>query len=152
MLLNRVLVCCDGSEASTRLIPYARDIAERCSATVILLRVIESAASYYGPADGIEAAEAYRHSAAREYLEELGAGLQRLGVPFEIAVLEGSPGEHIVNYAARNRIDLILIATYTKRVHIGRMVFGSVTDYVLRHSDIPVLTIKPGAPDDESPA
>ena len=142
-LIDRLLVCLDGSDPSEQLIPYAVEIGQRCNATAVLLRVMEPALSFYGIADGIAAAEEYRYAREREYLEEIGARLREAGVGVDYAVVEGSPGETIVAFAARSDIDLILLATHSKRVNIGSMVFGSVADHVLRNADIPVMTIKP---------
>jgi nucleotide-binding universal stress UspA family protein len=47
-----------------------------------------------------------------------------------------------MEYAQDNAIDLICIATHG-RSGLGRVVFGSVADIVLRKSGLPILVIKP---------
>jgi len=51
-------------------------------------------------------------------------------------------GEAIVSYANENNISLIAIATHG-RSGLGRLVFGSVADFVLRETGLPILVIKP---------
>jgi nucleotide-binding universal stress UspA family protein len=51
-------------------------------------------------------------------------------------------GEAIVDYAEGHEIDLIAIATHG-RSGLGRLVFGSVADFVLREAGLPILVVKP---------
>ncbi len=143
-MFNKILVCLDGSTASGQVVPYAADIAQRCDSRIFLLRVLQPASSYYPVgADGIEVAEAFRRTHVLDYLNDVAIRLRERGLAVETVCIEGPAAPAIVEYAAKNGTDLIAIATYTSRKHIGRLVFGSVTDYVLRHTSVPVLTIKP---------
>ncbi len=143
-MFNTILVYLDGSTASEQVLPYAADIGQRCESRIVLLRVLLPAPSYYGAgADGIEVAETFRRSHVHDYLDDVGKPLRKNGLVVETVCIEGSPAPSIVAYAANNGMNLIAIATYTSRQYIGRMVFGSVADYVLRNTTLPVLTIKP---------
>jgi nucleotide-binding universal stress UspA family protein len=53
----------------------------------------------------------------------------------------GKPRDIIVDYANRNNIDLIAIVTHGRR-GLGRILFGSVAEYVVKHSKLPVLLVK----------
>jgi nucleotide-binding universal stress UspA family protein len=56
--------------------------------------------------------------------------------------LLGSPGESIVSYADENGFGLIALVTHG-RSGLGRLVFGSVADFIIRRSGLPILLIKP---------
>ena len=58
-------------------------------------------------------------------------------------VTEGEPGPAIVTYSEDIHANLIVMATHG-RSGLSRLLLGSVTEYVMRHSHCPVLTVKPG--------
>ena len=61
------------------------------------------------------------------------------------AVVEGFPGEEILNYSLKNGVDMIVMSTHGGTA-IGHFFFGSVTDKVVRRSTVPVMTIPAGKP------
>ena len=79
---------------------------------------------------------------AQKYLEKKAKTLKELGIKTECAVIIGDPGSTIVDYAEENAIDLIAIATHG-RSGLRRIIFGSVAEYVIKHSKLPILLIKP---------
>jgi len=76
------------------------------------------------------------------YLEGVARSLREKGLEVQLATMRGTPSEAIVRYAQGNGIDLIAMATH-RRSGIGRLVFGSVADFVLRELGIPMLVVKP---------
>ena len=56
--------------------------------------------------------------------------------------LIGSPGPTIISYANESNIDLIAIASHG---HSGlrNILLGSVAEYVVRESGLPILMIRP---------
>jgi nucleotide-binding universal stress UspA family protein len=58
----------------------------------------------------------------------------------KIACAEGSPAREIIGYAARHRVDLIVMATHGK----GEVawVLGSVAEKVVSHATVPVLLVR----------
>ncbi|OFW16734.1 MAG: hypothetical protein A3F69_01110 [Acidobacteria bacterium RIFCSPLOWO2_12_FULL_66_10] len=56
----------------------------------------------------------------------------------------GKPGREIVRLAAKQGADLIVMGTHGMGA-AGRLFFGSVTDYVLRHTPVPLLAVPPAA-------
>ena len=56
--------------------------------------------------------------------------------------LSGPVGETIIGYIQNEPVDLVAIATHG-RSGLGKMLFGSVADYILRESGLPVLIINP---------
>jgi nucleotide-binding universal stress UspA family protein len=61
------------------------------------------------------------------------------------ATAVGKPGREIVQLAATSGADLIVMGTHGMGT-ARRWFFGSVTDYVLRHTPIPLLAVPPAAP------
>ncbi|MDA7870675.1 universal stress protein [Mariniblastus sp.] len=58
--------------------------------------------------------------------------------------LRGNPGPEIVKLASEQNCDLIIMATHN-RVGLVRWILGSVSEYVIRHSNCPVLSVKVNA-------
>jgi len=85
-------------------------------------------------------AEAERSLAgARERLSE--AELE-----IRVKVLFGRPADKIVEYAMKEEVDLIAMATHG-RSDFSRWVFGSVAEKVLRATALPILLVRPPGAD-----
>lgn len=52
----------------------------------------------------------------------------------------GSTGEGIINCATAFKADIIIIGTHN-RTGLDRLLMGNVAEYVMRHSEIPVLVV-----------
>ncbi|HYB20519.1 MAG TPA: universal stress protein, partial [Thermodesulfobacteriota bacterium] len=63
------------------------------------------------------------------------------GARVESAVLHGRAADALAEFATKNRIDLIVIATHG-RSGVSRWVWGSVADRILRSSCVPVLMVR----------
>lgn len=151
-MLERILICLDGSELAEQILPYATQEALAFKAELVLLQVVPEPVTFSPGIPGagpvpvqtdtmIEVAK-QASSGAKDYLEELAAPLREQGIKVETVAIIGRAGQMIVDYATRNSIDLITIATHG-RSGLGRAVFGSVADHVLRRSGLPVLLIRP---------
>ncbi len=151
-MYHRIMVCLDGSELAEKVIPHVAEEAVHSSARIILFQATAEP-TFLSP--GIPGSppvpvgtETLMKQAQREekeavnYLERLAAPLRAKNLKVETATAPGAAGKTIVAYAENKRIDLIAIATHG-RGGLGRAVFGSVADYVLRESKLPVLVIKP---------
>jgi len=146
-MFKKILVCLDGSSLAEQMLPYAGEMAERFGSSITLVQVLQvpsslAAASAQGAESVIE--EEMRRLAfdSRTYLEGIAGTLRQKGISVEAVAIEGSPGDAIVEYAKAHDIELITIATHGRK-NIGRLVFGSVAEHVLKHTAIPVLSIKP---------
>ena len=154
----------DGSELAEDVLPYAKELATRLSGTIFLVRVVSSAQQLAvacitgaGVIDGVstvaieamEEAIALQMEEARVYLGREAWKLQWDGISAVWEVRQGSPAEEIIEYAKANGIDLIAISSHG-RSGLGRLVFGSVSDQVIRESGVPVMVIKHPKRDGES--
>ena len=82
------------------------------------------------------------HETALEYLDHVANTLRSHGVKqVDIDTPEGPANTSIVERASAIGASLILMTTHG-RSGIGRMVFGSTADSVLRHASCPVLLVR----------
>ena len=139
--IDRVLVPTDGSDESMAAVDHAIDIAERYGATVHGLYVVDQRAlsSYYeaGPLMGdlLETLTEVGEDATEAVRERAEAR----GVAAETEVRQGLPASAIREYADDNDVDLVVMGTHG-RTGVERYLLGSVTERVVRTSDVPVLT------------
>jgi nucleotide-binding universal stress UspA family protein len=82
-----------------------------------------------------------RQSAAENYLDQLVSRLDYGRVNIKAEVLAGKAAESLADYANRNKVDLIVIATHG-RSGVSRWVWGSVADRLLHSSHAPVLMVR----------
>jgi nucleotide-binding universal stress UspA family protein len=83
---------------------------------------------------------------AKNYLENFSDSFRKAGLDTEWMVLhENKTGEAIVDFAHDNAVNLIALSTHGQGGW-KRTGFGSVADYVIRKSSLPILVIKPKEP------
>jgi nucleotide-binding universal stress UspA family protein len=144
MKADKILVPLDGSDLAEAAIPAAVASAASRSSTLLLVRAAE--ARTLPGADPIDAQiEAVREAEA--YLAPVKARLEQQGLAeVEPHVWYGSAASAIIAAAKVHKPDLIVMSTHG-RSGLGRLIFGSVAESVLRSTTVPILLIRPaGAP------
>ena len=63
------------------------------------------------------------------------------GAQIKTEVIMGKPAEVLADYAAKNKVDLIIIATHG-RSGVSRWVWGSVADRILRSTCAAVFMVR----------
>ena len=174
-MFEKILVCLDGSPLAEQILPYAAAEGLYFHSKLILIRVITTGITIAPPgwavgpgyvlptpgplADGYvseELEEIKREfDEAGAYLDNVAEPLLARGLDVEIVVAQGEAGEAIVSYADTSKIGLITIAS-CGRSALGRAIFGTTADYVLKNSGLPILLIRPQRvaappPEDERP-
>src|SRR6266545_1722611 len=78
----------------------------------------------------------------RDFLIAEAVPFDRVGIRYHTAVRFGEPGEQIVRYAQKEKVDLIMMATHG---HTGllRPVFGSVASRIVASGVCPVMLVRP---------
>jgi len=94
--------------------------------------------------EAIEEAMKSEEETGSRYLAAVKERLASQGVKAETFVGEGSPSDVILDLARQQGADLIAMTTHG-RGGLGRLVYGSVSDAVLRHSTVPVLLFRSSA-------
>jgi nucleotide-binding universal stress UspA family protein len=141
---KHILVPLDGSELAELALADALSLAQLNEAEVVLLQVIspfEYIAGDTAPMGFVDELVKAHQDAALRYLEEIIGREECRNLRVRLAVEIGIPAETIIDYAHREPIDLIVMATHG-RSGLRRWVYGSVADKVLRGSDIPVLLVR----------
>jgi nucleotide-binding universal stress UspA family protein len=142
-MYKRALVPLDGSPTAETIIPFILNIAGPLDIEVVLLRVVEPIPPTV--LEGTRQIEVenigQRQFDAEEYLAPIAVELRNKGVRVEIRVRRGAPSDQIVAAARETGADLIAMSTHG-RGGLGRLLFGSVAQSVLRHADIPVFLMR----------
>lgn len=159
-MYNRILGPLDGSKLSECSLEHIKIIASGCGISdVILLAVLEPVAVsslQYSEWSSRKASqelvkqwqevEKEQRQKAQDYLNKSAAELKGAGIHVEPVVISSSidkgVAEIILDYARDNNVDLIIMSTHG-RSGVSRFAFGSVADKVIRHANIPVMTVVP---------
>jgi nucleotide-binding universal stress UspA family protein len=150
---RRVLVALDGSPSAEAVLRFLLEIAGPLDMTVLLLRVLEPVPPVVieGVRHMIEDVASRRRD-AEEYLAPIAAALRSRGVDVSWQVRRGRAAEQILAAAMESSVHLIAMATHG-RTGLGRLLFGSVAEAVLRRAPVPVFMIRqPDAALETAPA
>ena len=137
----------DGSELAECVIPHVEALAQGCDVRdAILIRVAEPlnqpTGDYVFNLEEIQKIDAQNKQACEEYLKKIASKMNSKGkASVKTEVLVGRPAEILAEYAAKNQVDLIVIATHG-RSGVSRWIWGSVADRILRSSCAPVLMVR----------
>jgi nucleotide-binding universal stress UspA family protein len=162
-MYESILFPTDGSTGSEAAMKHALDIASTYGATVHVLHVVDSdgemshlvndddagGSGMVKPDDvdelsGMIATDEDVQKLERAARQVVGATAEEMGdrgVETVTEVRRGNPYRTILNYAGDEGIDLIVMPTHGRR-GIDRYLLGSVTEKVVRTSDVPVLTVR----------
>lgn len=146
-MYKKILVPLDGSDLAECVLPHVESIAKGCGVQeVVFLRVAEpfhlpSGYGAYFNQETISRIDADNKAAAESYLSQLVKRTRYDGVSVKPEIITGIPAESIANYATKNSIELIIIATHG-RSGVSRWAWGSVADRVLRSACVPVLMVR----------
>jgi nucleotide-binding universal stress UspA family protein len=139
--VSRILLPVDFSERAAGAARYARCLATRCQAEIVLMHVLAPLHTEFGPdLGGAMLIDVYRNRSqdAAIELEDFLAD-ELAGVPVRRLVLNGDPAAQIVNFAHAEAVDLIVMPTHGYGP-FRRFILGSNTAKVLHDSDCPVWT------------
>ena len=143
-MYKKILVPLDGSELAEKAIPYATELCKG-ETEVTLFQVIHIPLPLAAPDASIAVPMPDPQELmdeALKYLEGIVESLRNEGVNAKAVVNEQDvTADAIVEYAKENDIDLIVMTTHG-RSGLSRLVFGSVSESVVRHTPCPVLLIR----------
>jgi universal stress protein A len=145
MEIRHILAPTDFSESSKQAVDYACGLAQTFGAKLSLLHVIEMPAypveGYGSPYLGTTMLEDLECSAECD-LASLLPEAEVARVEVASRVLVGSPYQKIIQTAAAEKVDVIVMATQG-RTGLSHLVMGSVAERVVRTAPCPVLTLRP---------
>ena len=144
-MYQKILAPLDGSDLAECALSHVKAIAAGCHVPeVILIGVVEPMVhlnqlrSELGE-EWVRNAEKGMRTASEAYLTKKADALKKDGIQAKVVVAEGIAADKILEYAAKNKVDLIIMSSHG-RSGIARWTMGSVTDRVVRHATAPVLT------------
>jgi len=149
MAIERILIATDFSPCARRALDFGLELAQRQGAHVMVLHAwnappivsaVDAPPLIEMPGlPGVTLTE-YVHDDAERELGKLIGEVKGRAPGVESQLLLGDPRNVVVDASAN--YDLIVMGTHG-RGGLARMLLGSVADYVVRHAQCPVLTVRP---------
>lgn len=142
-MFDRILIPTDGSDGTKPAVDMALNLAQVHDATLHVLCIVDQPTSVSGAGEGFSGLDNLLEQLEQRGEEATAAIAEQASesdVEAVTAVRRGNPHDDILAYANDNDIDVIVMGTHG-RTGVKRALLGSVTEDVVRHSDIPVLTV-----------
>jgi nucleotide-binding universal stress UspA family protein len=139
-MYSEILVPTDGSPASDAAIDHAIELADRYGARLHALYVVDGAA-YSSLEAGAEVVVEALESEGEEATRRVADAAADAGVECVTSVTSGTAYRSIHDYVDEHGIDVVVMGTHGRK-GIDRYLLGSVTERVVRTSDVPVLTVR----------
>ncbi len=147
-MIKSIVVPLDSSRVAERAIPVAARLAKQSGATLHLVMAQEPTQglapfSEIGPPSILLMEELDRRHEG--YLERTAARLRRVGVRVKTVMADGAAGKVIARTVKSARAGLLVMSTHGRGA-LDRFGIGSVSDYLVRHLDVPILLIPRRSP------
>ncbi|UWG47195.1 Nucleotide-binding protein, UspA family [Halanaeroarchaeum sp. HSR-CO] len=140
-MYDRLLVPIDGSPESLEAVDEAAALAGALDAELTGLYVVDTRDySTIPEAKWISLADELEREGERA-LEEAERRAEAAGVTMTTVVDRGIPHDSIIEYADEIGADVIVMSTHG-RTGLDRFLLGSVTEKVIRSTELPVLVIR----------
>ena len=148
--IKKALVCVDLSDYSKMTIEYALSLTSGIVSQLVLLNVINSrdveavkSASHYYP--GEVNVELFLKEARDDRKQRIHEMIKQYSIPeivqVNILIKEGNPFNEILSTIKEEKIDLVIIGNKGRSNIVGTLL-GSIAEKVLRHSPIPVISVR----------
>jgi len=135
--IRRILLATDLTDASSAATEQALELAAALRAGLLVVSVIDPGARRPGGALRVDQERALRETA----MTELGERARARGIHAEFLIWTGNPGESVVDAAAAEGADLVVLGTHGRR-GLERAILGSVSDHVVRNAACPVMVVR----------
>lgn len=143
-MYDRILVPTDGSDPASAATEHALAVAERFGATVDALYVADvDGIAHEAPGLGLEALRDALRTEGETATTAVVERAEERGVDVTNSVVEGVAEDAIVDYASDEGVDLIVMGTHGRR-GLDRYLVGSVTERVVRRTEVPTLVVRGG--------
>lgn len=144
-MYKKILVPLDGSARAEAILRHVEELAQKEEAQVILMHVVDPAASLTGlegvPFDVSGELIEQERAEAERYLEAKAGELRQRRLDVVTRIRYGEVVKSIVDTAESDNADLIAIASHG-RTGLSRLFYGSVAAGVLQRADRPLLIIR----------
>ena len=139
----KILVAIDLSNASQKILDKAKTLAVALSAEVCLLQVMEGEPDFLDDEPDLQGtSDQGQQELSQEHkdLQKEVDGLRQSGIDTKGLLTQGSVVDIILQKSKQLEIDIIIVGTHGHG-GVHHMIFGSVSEGVLRNTSCPVLVI-----------
>lgn len=145
-MYDDILIPTDGSHPAEAAARYGRWLADVVDATVHIMSVVD-VRSYSEQLADVDRLIREQRSALEDRARDAVTAIEELidgdsEARYTSVIEHGIPHEAILDYTSENGIDLVTMGTHG-RTGMDRFMLGSVTERVVRTSDVPVLAVPP---------
>lgn len=138
-MYDEILVPTDGSPAAEAAIDHAISLAKAYDARLHALYVVDANA-YTSMEAGTEMVVDALESEGEMAINRVGDAAEDADIEIEEDLVTGTPHRSILEYIDDHDIDLVVMGTHG-RTGLDRLLLGSVTERVVRSSNVPVMTV-----------
>ena len=138
--ISKILVPLDGSKNSNRGLETAITLARQCGA--VITGVYSTHAPPHSEFRGVGSVEKSHNTEVKKIMDSAKMLAAKNGIVFKEKIMSGDVGYNIVKVAhGRGKFDMIVLGS-RGRSSAKQMFFGSVSNYVIHASKIPVVIVK----------
>ena len=132
-MFDRILIGVDGSDCARRAATFGFELADACDASVDVLLAAGGGSRFGGGTED-------ETETGQDVLDETAALATDMDVVVDTHLVEGRPATVLTEFATDSGADLVVLGR-RGRSGLGKRLLGSVTERVLRRSDVPVLAV-----------
>lgn len=132
-------------ENTTKIVDYAAMMAKCFGAELILVHVTPKFDSYTKASIVLASATTLEEEVLEESenkMKKLLGSAKLKDVKATSMIVSGDAAETILETATKKKADLIVMGTHGRSA-VGRVLFGSIAEKIVRGSSIPVVTVRP---------
>ncbi len=148
-MYKKIMVPLDGSELAECVLPHIETLIKGGGVReVIFVRVVPPfdltpvRGEPWFNNEQIVQIDASTKKVAEDYLDQMVSRIDYGRVNVKAEVMTGKIADSLADYAIKNEVNLIVIATHG-RSGVSRWVMGGVSDRIIRSACVPVLTVRP---------
>ncbi len=141
---QHIMIATDGSDQARRAADHAIAIAKAFQAKLSALAVIDIYAfmNSQAPQYGVDLLEEER-ALLQKAVDEIAKKAREAGIAkVDSSVVEGAPKTQIVQTIHDTGVDLVVVGSHGRDI-IERLLLGSTSEHLIRHSPCPVLVVRP---------
>jgi nucleotide-binding universal stress UspA family protein len=141
-MYETILLPTDGSTASLIAADHAGSLAALADSTVHVISVADGRNRFNSPSSGI-APDVWKNAEHEHAVSATENAIERMpdDIDTEQTITEGIPHESILEIATDESVDAVVMGTHG-RTGLDHYLVGSVTERVVRHSPVPVITVR----------
>jgi nucleotide-binding universal stress UspA family protein len=143
--MKTILLATDGSPSAADATREAIELASALRAPLTVVSVAHAETPMggyygYGYSEVLGELREMQRTHVQHVLAAVAQQAAAAGITGETVPLEGMPGEEICKAARERDVRVIVIGAHGWG-RLGRIIHGSVSEYVLHHADAPVLVV-----------